>query len=346
MLGAVKKVCGLALGMLALAPPGHAGAVLGVDVQNYIVMYEGGSSGAQLSINNFGTTGIWTGDIGIAGVGKLAASGPGTLNGNINFAAPNTGQASISNTTIIGTVNYGVAPVQTIMNNLNTLSSTLGAQAAMGAVLAINTSSDQTVLASSGTNEGSYRLFSVTSVSTGNGENLIVKGDGSQNVVFDVNTPSDAQFHGNILLQDLAGKFFGDAGYAGLTPDQVLFNLYAGAALVGGDKLDANDNGNLAHPANIITADFLDPNGAISVVNTRITGRIFGGDSVNMQIVSGDTISLPPSPPVDAPEPGSLALLGAALAVLGLIRRPRAPHECALPASATSAGPCRSRSDG
>src|SRR4029077_19651625 len=110
-----------------LAPPGHAGAVLGVDVQNYIVMYEGGSSGAQLSINNFGTTGIWTGDIGIAGVGKLAASGPGTLNGNINFAAPNTGQASISNTTINGSINFGVSAVQTLMNTLNTLSATLGA---------------------------------------------------------------------------------------------------------------------------------------------------------------------------------------------------------------------------
>src|SRR5258707_13652504 len=63
------------------------------DAAQYIILYEGGSSGSQLAINNFGTSGIWTGNIGIAGSGMLAASGPGTLNGNINFAAANTGQA-------------------------------------------------------------------------------------------------------------------------------------------------------------------------------------------------------------------------------------------------------------
>jgi hypothetical protein len=301
-----------------------------VDVGDYIVMYEGGNSGSQLSINNFGYQGspeqrLWIGNIGIAGSGQLAATGPGTLQGNINFAAPDTGQASFSNTTINGTVNYGVLPVQNTMNSLNSLSSSLGNLATLGTALAINTNSDQTVLASSGTAEAingvNYRLFNVTSVNTQNGENLIIKGDGSQSVVLDVNTPGDAQFHGNILLQDLTGKFFGDAGYVGLTPDQVLVNMYGGAALVGGDKLDANNNGNDAHPVNIITADFLDPNGAISFVNTRITGRIFGGDSVNMQIVSGDTINLPPSqapPPV--PEPASFALWGL-LGAIGLVYR-------------------------
>src|SRR5437867_6599962 len=108
-----------------------AGFDLG-DAVHYIIMYEGGSASAQLSINNFGTTGIWNGDIGIAGVGQLAATGPGTLNGNVNFAAPNTGQAHISNTTINGNVNFGVAQVQIDMNNLNSLSSTFGAQAGSG----------------------------------------------------------------------------------------------------------------------------------------------------------------------------------------------------------------------
>ena len=110
----IASVAMAAVAVLA-APAGHAGAVVGVDVQNYIVMYEGGSASAQLSINNFGTPGngrVWTGDLGIAGVGQLAATGPGTLNGNINFAAPNTNQSSISNTTVLGTVNFNVASVR------------------------------------------------------------------------------------------------------------------------------------------------------------------------------------------------------------------------------------------
>jgi len=309
-------VLAVTIGLSFGSSDSHAGTVFGVDVDDYLIIYQGGSAGAQLSINNFGTTGIWTGNIGIAGVGKLAATGPGTVNGDINFAAPNTGQASISNTTVTGTVNYGVTDVQTKMDALNGVSTVLGAEA--GTALSINTSSDQTVLASGGTLDGfGNRVFTVGSVNTGNGENFILKGNGSQNVVFNVNTPGDAQFHGNVLLQDLSGKFFGDAGYAGLSPDQVLFNLYAG------DKLDANNNGNSAHPANIIYGTFLDPNGAISFVNTRITGRIFGGDSTNMQIVSGDTIKLPTCCSVPEPPMPALALVAGLLLASFSVRRRR-----------------------
>jgi len=81
----------------------------------------------------------------------------------------------------------------------------------------------------------------------------------------------------------------------------------------GGDKLDANNNGNAAHPANIIYGTFLDPNGAISFVNTRFIGHIFGGDSVNMQIVSGDTLTLPTNT-ITVPDAVSTALL----ALIGL----------------------------
>ena len=101
-------------------------------------------------------------------------------------------------------------------------------------------------------------------------------------------------------------------------PDQVLFNLSDGAGLTGGGDLEANNNGNDAHPANIIHGTFLDPNGKISFVNTRITGRIFGGDSSDMQIASGNTIALPTVP---EPAPWALALLGAVLLATTRVRR-------------------------
>jgi hypothetical protein len=289
-----------AVSLLVDAPASsRAGIIGGVAVGNYIVLYSG-SGGNHLAVNNFGNP--WNGDIGIAGTGTLQASGPGTLNGDVHFASSNTSQAHINNTTIHGSVIFGDSTVQTIANELHALSSDLGAGAGSGTHLAINTGPNQTVSASDGALVGAYRLFTVDSVKMHNGEDLIIRGDGTHTVVFDVNTPGSAQFHGNILLQDLNGKFYGQAGYSGLSPDQVLFNL------LDGDKLDLNNNGNHAHPDNIMYGTFLDPNGEISMVNTRLVGRIFGGGCANMQIVSGDTITLPETSPPEAPAPATLLL--------------------------------------
>jgi hypothetical protein len=49
-----------------------------------------------------------------------------------------------------------------------------------------------------------------------------------------------------------------------------------------------------AGPAWSVHGDFLDPNGVVSVAKANLDGRVCGGDSHDMQIVSGDTIIQPP----------------------------------------------------
>ena len=319
------------------APEANAGSVFGVDVADYIILYEG-NAGKKLDISNFGFDGIWTGDIGIA-TGPTPPSGTfhmagGTLKGDVDFAAANSGQATIDNSaTVSGTVNYSVGGVNATMNALNTLSSTLGAKS--GTNIAINTNglpddsanTSQTVLASLGAatviDGNTYRVFNVTSFTTNNGEDLIIKADSSSSVagvVFNINL-NDIAFKGNVYLEDLNHKFYGQDGYTGLTPDQVLFNLYGGGSLVGVDDLSVNNQGTPSNPHNIIYATFLDPNGQITLNKTRIVGRIFGGDTSDMKVTSESKISLPK---LGVPEPGTLALalLGVVFVLRSRVRRP------------------------
>ena len=114
------------------------------------------------------------------------------------------------------------------------------------------------------------------------------------------------QVHGDVILN-------------GLTQDQVLFNVTGS-----GNALDINDNGGNGNPNSAVQGVFLDPNGAITVVHANVVGRVFGGDSSDMQIVSGDHITQPRLQVVPEPATMTIRLTGAIpLGLLGAFRRRR-----------------------
>jgi hypothetical protein len=260
------------------------------DAANFVVLYEGAGNN-QLNFNQGTINGnIGIGDPSGATTSSFAASGPGTLNGNVLYAGavPSNQNSQISNTIINGTITGGNSSVQTTLNSLNTLSSTLGSEAGTSVAINLNNGQSQTINASSGTTDGSgNRVFKVTSMTFNNGSTLTINGSASDYVVFNFN--SNAQFGGTIQLT------------GGITSDHVLFNVMGGANLTGGDTVQGNTNGAT------LTGIFLDPNGAMSINHSVLDGRFFGGDTSNMQIVSGDTLTAPRTP-----EPASW-LLGVGL---------------------------------
>jgi hypothetical protein len=237
-------------------------------------------------------------------------SGPSTITGRIDFSAA-AGQFANNNVAngISGGVHFNVAAVASALNTVNALNTTLGGET--GTHISIN--GNTTINASAGTLDGNgNRVFTVDSFSLGNGQTLTINGDAAgDSVVF--NFSSNLQYHGNTSL-------------SGLTPDQGLFNVVGGSNLSGGPTLDINNNGS-GNPQNVAQGVFLDPNGAVSVVNANVVGRVFGGDSHDFQYVSGANITAPSGPaPVPAPPGFALALSGVVpLGLLGwLHRRPRA----------------------
>jgi PEP-CTERM motif-containing protein len=291
LVGLVAPLAGPALGFTL------GGFTLG-DAANYVVMYEG-SGGHTLHITNVTVDG----NIGVGGTGRVADSGPSTIVGQLDFSAANTGQFSGAPGDVGPTsIHYGVTQVQTDLHELNSLSSMLGAETGAPLVINVGNGATQVINASSGTLDSSgNRVFNVTSIHFVNGATLQINGDG-HNVVFNVGF-NNPQFQGSIVLG------------GGLTTDQVLWNAFGGdtTTLTGGPNLQLNDN----HAAVSLKGVFLDPNGTISVVNTTIDGRVFGGDSQDMQIVSGDTLR----PTVLVPEPASLLLLAAGLFGIGALLR-------------------------
>ena len=271
-------IMGLAV-LLALLPLQRAPAFTIDGGSDYAVLFEG-AGGNTMHVTNVTVNG----NLGVGNNGLLDLSGPATV-GRIDFSAADTGQFSNTNAANVFTGPfYNVAAVTTALNYLNSLNASLGAES--GTDVSINGST--TINASAGTFHGSDSVFNVTAFNTTNSDVLTINGDGIHDVVLNFIGLS-ANFNNQVVLN-------------GLTSDKVLYNFVGGSGLTGGPTLQVNDNGH-NNPSNMVFGDFLNPNGAISVVNTNLFGRVFGGDTHDIQIVSGDHIS------TAVPDSGSTVLL-------------------------------------
>jgi hypothetical protein len=282
---------------------------IGSAAGNYAVLYSG-LGGMNLSITNV----TINGNVGVGNNGTVSFSGPGTIGGRLDFAAsetctPNCAQYSNSNGSNVGptSVNYKVIAVTTALSDLATLQSeivTAGGGMGAGTPEAF-TNAGETINENTGALENingvMTRVFDVTSYTAVNSSVLTIVGDGSEDpVIFNFDFASNVNLSGTVVLSG-----------TGLTsPDQVLFNFQTS-----GKQINLNNNGE-----NAFIGDLLAPNDQLGLTHATLDGRVLGGDTQNMQIVSGDTINAPaPIPPV--PEPASIALLGTVLLLGGMACR-------------------------
>jgi hypothetical protein len=282
------------------------------DTASYAVLYEG-SANHNLQINSSPFNGSTIlGNVGLGnengGDPTAQLNNPAVINGNVNFAGAVNGPG---NAVINGSVNGHVGQVDTDLNILNSLSSALGAEGGAGLTI----SGSQTINATSGNLDsfGNY-VFNLTSMNLANGNTLVINGDNlGDSVVINLSTVNinNPHFAGAIVLE------------GGLTANQVLFNI------IGGNTLTLTGGATLQTSANNATQDctYLDPDGTININSVNIEGHVFGGDSTDMQIVSGATVHAPPTAPVPEASTiisGALMLVPLGIGALRALRRNRA----------------------
>jgi hypothetical protein len=302
------------------------------DVTDYAVLYEGDPH------TLFWTDSSTNSNIGIGNGGNFTGAGTGTIGGEVRFA-PLPPSASCPPCLVYnpGTINvvgnagnavFGVTNVATDLVGLTTLSRTLAAisvppisaptitagatpptitiedKGSVDATQGLLVNGNYVFTGVIGTNKLDSRPISSNFEA---GASFKVNGTADQFVV--INIPSvptidgaPVGFDGSIMLT------------GGITPDHVLFNFGNGNfdTHTGGDPLLIDTGGRLT------MGTFLDPNGIFNISDTILDGRVFAGDAGD-SFVTGSTINAPPF--FQTPEPASLILLGASLAVFGIVRR-------------------------
>ena len=82
----------LLLAVLAVPSAQASEVAIGVSASQYAVLYEG-TGGKNLAISNV----TINGNVGVGGTGVVQFSGPGTINGRLDFSAANSGQFKNTN---------------------------------------------------------------------------------------------------------------------------------------------------------------------------------------------------------------------------------------------------------
>jgi hypothetical protein len=284
------------LALMTRAGPCQAGFSLGA-AGNYGVLVEANAGNFQLNNSTvFGNVGIGAG---VGGV-QIASNGfimpapgqPGT--GRLDLADPAFSFNNMGN--VSGGVFFNQSQVTTALNTVNSLNTTLGAEA--GTALTIS-GGGQMILAANGTlDAGGNRVFTIAANGTNNNnQGVTVVGTASDFVVFNINNGTTNQDLGGPIL--LSG---------GITSDHVLINFVGTSGNLGsGPTNGANVN-----------AVILAPNMKVNLDNVTINGRLFGGRAgQDFSIVSGFQLNQP----AVVPEPTSLVLLAVGgLGALGICR--------------------------
>jgi uncharacterized repeat protein (TIGR03803 family) len=239
------------------------------DAAGYAILYEG-TGGHNLSIANVTVNG----NVGVGGTGVVQYSGPGTVNGHLDFSAANAGQNHNTNGKNVGptAVDYNAAAVTSALNEVNSLSTTLGKE--QGTNIAI--SGNLTINASAGVldSDGNY-VFNVTSYNEGNGNVVTVNGDRlGGSVVFNFGLNSNVNLGGDVTLT------------GGLSDDQVLWNF-----TTSGKNINLNNNESSYPLPLAFHGVILAPGDNLSMVSANLDGRLWGGGSGDMQLNGGDTLT-------------------------------------------------------